>query len=100
MSTKSKKPPKANKPAPVASPDAVPEPNATGVIGSIVEFLQAASESNPIKKADILAKLKERFPAREELALHRTLNCQLPTRLRTEKKLDIVKTDDGYYIKG
>ena len=70
-----------------------------GVIASIIEFLTAASASKPLSKQALCAKLKERFPDREELALSRTINCQVPTRLRTDKELDVQKNDDGYWLK-
>ena len=77
---------------------AATEAKGPGVIASIIEFLSAANAKRPLSKADLLAKLEARFPDRETTAMRRTINCQLPTRLRAEKELDVRKNDDGYWI--
>ena len=69
---------------------------APGVIASIVEFLEAGKA---MTKEQILNRLVKRFPDREPSALIQTINCQVPTRLRKEKKLKITKTFDGYLLK-
>ena len=73
-----------------------------GVIASIIEFVQAANAKLPITKSALRAKLLKRFPERGEVALGRTINCQLPSRLTSEKGLTIKtkQTDDGkgYWI--
>ena len=104
MSKKSKSP--AAKQSPAKKETAAKESPAKkavekkgGVIASIIEFLTAASASKPLSKKSLVAKLKERFPDREELALSRTINCQVPTRLRKDKELDVKKNDEGYWLK-
>lgn len=68
-----------------------------GVIGSIVEFLSAANEANPISKKTILAKLKKRFPDRGD-EMMTTINIHVPTRLRAQKNLNVKKNEKGYWI--
>lgn len=69
-----------------------------GVIGSIAEFLEAASESKPVSKDDIVAKLSKRYPDREESSLRSTVNQQVPTKLRSGKGLNVLRGEGGYYI--
>jgi hypothetical protein len=70
-----------------------------GVIGSIVEFLSAADAKKPITKKELVDKLAKRFPDREATSMMRTINVQVPNRLKTDKKLNVVKSDKGgYYI--
>lgn len=73
-----------------------------GVIGSIVEFLSAASEDKPITKKQIVEKLAKRFPDREAEAMAKTVNIQIPGRLKKDKSLDVRKADEGggYWIEG
>ena len=90
---------KAKKTAPKKSPPKKAGDKKGGVIASIIEFLTAASASKPLSKKSLVAKLKDRFPDREELALSRTITCQVPTRLRKDKELDVQKNDEGYWLK-
>lgn len=69
-----------------------------GVIGSIQEFLEAASEDKPLSKDAIVAKLLKRFPDRNEESLGSTVAQQVPTKLRSQKGLNIQKNDKGYYL--
>lgn len=71
-----------------------------GVIGSIVEFLTAASEEKPISKDQILKKLEGRFPDRPAESMKRTINVQIPARIQKEKKVVVKKNDKGYWIAG
>ena len=68
-----------------------------GVCASIIEFIQ---NDGPITKADIVAKLKKRFPDRNEDSMAKTVNVQVPNRINKEKNLNVVLTDNGYQIGG
>jgi hypothetical protein len=99
---------------PEPKPTAKPEPTATkkgkafpkkaggegqpGVIASIIEFLTAATAKKPITKKVLVEKLLERFPDRGEVALMRTCNCQIPSRLRKERELDVQRGEEGGYF--
>lgn len=69
-----------------------------GVIASIKEFLSKASEEKPVSKKDIVKKLKERFPDRDDEAMGKTVNVQVPNRLRKDAGLDVKKNESGYWI--
>jgi hypothetical protein len=69
-----------------------------GVIASIVEFLREATEATPLSKAGILAKLTERFPDRPPEAMKKTIGCQVPSRLRSEKGLAVRQNAGGFWI--
>ena len=75
-----------------------PAPKGPGVIATIVECLKKAKKSSPVSKDDILEVLVERFPDRTADAMLKTINTQVPGRLKSEKGLKIVKVDGGYYI--
>ncbi len=83
------------KPAKKAEPK---EERGPGVIASIVEFLGAATEEKPINKDRLVEKLKKRFPDRQETAMMKTINVQVPNRLKTDKKINVKKNDKGYWI--
>lgn len=70
------------------------EDKGPGVIASIVEFLKAASSKSPLTKDQLADKLAKRFPDRERESMLRTINVQVPNRLKTDKELD-VKAKDG-----
>lgn len=71
-----------------------------GVIASIIEFLGAASEEKPLSKDRLLAKLAKRFPDRNPESMLRTINVQVPTRLRTDKNIFVQRAEQGgYFIK-
>lgn len=69
-----------------------------GVIASIVEFLNAASEDKPISKKRLTKKLAERFEDRSAESMAKTVNVQVPNRLMKDKGMNIIKTDKGYYV--
>jgi len=69
-----------------------------GIIDTIIEILEGASKDSPISQAAILKKLVKKFPDREEDAMKMTVRCQVGFQLRAKKGLNIMKTDDGYYI--
>lgn len=74
-------------------------PKKPGVIATIIKALQSASEKNPITKEGVLAKLVVAFPERLRKAMLNTVHSQIPTGLKTEKKM-IVKTDGkkGFWL--
>jgi len=63
----------------------------TGVIASILEFI---TDNGPINKAGILELLVDRFPDREEAAMAKTVQAQLPTRLMKDKNVKIIKDEN------
>ena len=72
-----------------------------GVVASIIEFLTKASKTRPLTKDQLLAKLAKRFPDRAESSMLRTINCQVPNRLWTDKEIEVQKNDKkpaGYWI--
>ena len=72
-----------------------------GIIASIVEFLQDATEEKPISKKKILEKLVKRFPDREADSMARTINVQVPNRIKNDKGLVVAKNDKNqYWISG
>jgi len=71
-----------------------------GIIATIFEFVSKATAKSPVKKDDILAHLKEKFPEREEKSMSATINVQLPGRMAREKNINIVKNAEGaFYVK-
>lgn len=58
-----------------------------GVLAKMVECLEAASEKSPVTKESILEVLVKAFPDREEAKMKSTLSMQMPSGLRTEKKI-------------
>ena len=69
-----------------------------GVIATIIDCLKKAKKSSPVSKDDILEVLVETFPERTADAMLKTINTQVPGRLKSEKGLNIIKVDGGYYI--
>lgn len=72
-----------------------------GVIASIVEELTKATKSKPMTKDALLAQLVERFPDRGDDAMKRTIACQVPSRLLSDKGIKVEKNDEqpaGYWI--
>lgn len=66
-----------------------------GVISSILEFIKEA----PYNRIEILAKLKTRFPDRDEESMSKTLKIQIegksPTRLEKEKNVKLTVAGEG-----
>ncbi len=81
-------------------PESAAKNGGPGIIASIVEFLSAATEEKPINKERILAKLVKRFPDRDPDSMKNTINIQVPNRIKTDKHLNVIKTEQGYYIAG
>ena len=76
-------------------PEKTKSPKKVGVIATIIK----AISKKPKTKKQILARLVKRFPDREEAKMMKTINVQVPSRLRKDKELNIQKTDKGYIIK-
>ena len=72
------------------------EPKGPGVIASILEFVTKAGEKG-ISKESILTKLTTRFPERASEGMGKTINVQLPVRMSRERKVKIVKLDNGKF---
>lgn len=70
-----------------------------GIIGSVVEFLTAATEAKPLTKDQLLEHLVKRFPDRSSDAMKKTINCQVPGRLSREQKVQVCKNENGFWIK-
>jgi hypothetical protein len=71
-----------------------------GVIATIMEIVTGASERKPVSKEDILAELQKAFPDRDPQSMMSTINIQVPSRLRSDKGLNVQKNADGYYVAG
>lgn len=69
-----------------------------GKIDFIIECLEGASKSSPITKEKILKLMCKKFKDSEESSMKETIKCQLGYHLKAKKELNIVRTDDGYYI--
>ncbi|QEG39389.1 hypothetical protein [Roseimaritima ulvae] len=77
------------------------KPKAPGVIASIIEVLTKATKTKPVTKEQLLAQLVKRFPERTPEAMTRTINCQVPSRLLSDKGIKVQSTDKapkGYWI--
>lgn len=75
-----------------------------GVIASMVEWLTSATEDTPVTKKTIMARLAKRFPDRDIDGMLKTVNIQVPSRLKNEKGLKIMSKEmkeggKGYWIK-
>lgn len=73
------------------------EKKGPGVIETIAEVVGKAGEKGVSKKA-ILAKLVQRFPERATEGMSKTINVQLPKRMSRERKINIVKLDNGNFL--
>ena len=69
-----------------------------GKIDFIIECLEGASKSNPITKEKILKLMCKKFKDSEESAMKETIKCQVGYQLKAKKDLNVIRTDDGYYI--
>lgn len=65
-----------------------------GVIATIIKSIS----KKPKTKKQILAKLVKKFPERDADKMMKTINVQVPSRLRKDKELNIQKSDKGYLI--
>lgn len=71
-----------------------------GTIQTLVEFLQEASEENPINKNDLCQKVLERLPNKTEKSVMSSIDSQVPTRLKQVKGIIVHKNKNGYWIDG
>lgn len=69
-----------------------------GVIASIEEFLRGASEDKPLSKEKLADKLAARFADHERDSMLRTINVQVPNRLKVDKEIIVHKNKGGYWI--
>ena len=65
--------------------------------GVIAEIITILGEGQHTKK-EIADKLAERFPDRDADKMLKTVNCQVPNRLRREKELVIMQRSGKYWI--
>lgn len=85
-----KKPGKAKKTKKTGKSGAHKNP---GIIQVIIDSLE-----NPMSKEELLETLIEKFPDREADKMKKTINCQVPYRLRTDKGIVLKKDKDGRYF--
>ena len=71
------------------------EPKGPGVISSIFDLVKSSKKG--ISKAELLTKLVELFPDRSSEGMQKTINVQLPKRMSQEKKVNIIKSEDGKF---
>jgi hypothetical protein len=71
------------------------EPKGPGVISTIFDLVKSSKKG--ITKAELLTKLVELFPDREKAGMEKTINVQLPKRMSTERKVNIIKSEDGKF---
>lgn len=88
------------KPAKGKAPPKKASEKGPGVIDSIMERLQKATPKKPATKEDVLSFLEERFPDRESEGMRRTIDIQVPNRLRADKGVFVQKNANGYWIEG
>lgn len=69
-----------------------------GVIQTLVEFLQEASEADPLSKTDLCNKVLERLPNKTEKSVLSSIDSQVPTRLKQVKGIIVHKNKNGYWI--
>jgi hypothetical protein len=83
-------------------PEKAGEPGQPGIIRSIIEFLQNATEDKPLTKQAILGKLTKRFPDRDPVKMAKTVAAQVPNRIKKAYKVQTEDTDSGkvYWITG
>jgi len=95
-----KKAPKSAAKAPAKAPaeDNGKAPKKVGVIATIIECLNGATEKKPVDKPTILEGLVKRFPDRKAEGMMSTINIQVPSRLKTDKQIVVSKGEGGYWI--
>lgn len=81
-----------------AASDKAKAPAKAKKVGVIATIIKIIGGGKPVSKKQILARLVKAFPDRGEQAMSRTINCQLPSRLRSEKGLKIEKSEKGYQL--
>jgi len=100
QATNAKKPSKAQQNGKKrGAPQKAGGPDGPGIIGSIVEFVKKATPEKPITKKEIVAKLAKRFPEKDPEGMEKTVNVQVPNRIKKEKGINIVRhPEGGYYV--
>ena len=73
------------------------EPKAVKKAG-VIDCIIASLKKGPISKKGLLKNLTKKFPERDPEKMIKTINVQVPTRLRNEKGFKIEKTEKGYTI--
>jgi len=72
-----------------------------GVIGTIVEILQGASQKKALTLDKIVDELAKRFPEREKKSMLSTVKVQISGRIQRERGLKVKHNDKGgYWIEG
>ncbi len=100
-SKKDKKSDKSDKKEKKGPPKSAGGDGKPGIIASIVEFLEAATEESPISKKGMVKKLAKRFPDRNADSMAKTVNVQVPNRIKKDKGLNVCKNDKNqYWISG
>lgn len=95
---KKKDPKTGAPPAKKDAPRKAGAPGQPGVIASIIEFLAKASDKKPLTKKMIGEKLAKRFPEKDIAGMMKTVNVQVPNRIKVEKDLNVEKNESGYWI--
>lgn len=75
------------------------EPKGPGVIEVIISTLKDAGKKGASKE-DILAALTKAFPDREPDKMKVTINCQVPSRLASDKGIKLVRDGKNYVMQG
>jgi len=73
------------------------KPKVPGVIETIFNSIEKSGEKG-VSKAQILARLVQKFPDRDKLGMEKTINVQLPKRMSKERAVKIEKTEKGNFI--
>ena len=88
-----------NKAKSEAKAKALAEKKKPGVIKTIHSILESASKSKPVTQEQIIAKLVEEFPKREEKSMRNTIKAQIggkkrPLRMEREKHIILNITEN------
>jgi hypothetical protein len=68
------------------------------VVASIIEFLGEGTPEKPVQKEDVLGRLAERFPEKDEQSIQNTFGTLVPGRLWELKEIEVIKSPRGYWI--
>lgn len=71
----------------------------TGIIATITDIVSKATKAKPVTKDQIVKALVKKFPHKNKASMANTVKVQVTTRLRKDKGLNVVKTEDGaFYV--
>lgn len=70
-----------------------------GVIATIASLIEKAEKSKGITKDQIVSALAKRFPDHNADSLRMTVNTQVPGRISKERKMKVVRSEEGGYYK-